>query len=268
MKQWQQLSPMSREVARAILKRARIRPAFTLDAVATTNVILDQLEFAVKESLKGLNKMAIFDLDNTIFIGRFIDKVAEKYDFKKELLDIVTTNQESYLITKLVARLLKGLNVSQLISVIEEIPIVPDAMEVISELKRRGYIVGIISDGYEFVAQHVANKIGADFVIANELEFSSSIATGEVKVPSHFAKTQKSRCNHNFCKSNVMFHLSEKYNIPLDNIIAIGDSEYDICMVKFVGIGVAFCTKNWDLHLVADKIIETHTLKPILDFAF
>ena len=267
MKQWQQLGQMSREVAKAILKRAKIRPAFSLDTVATTNVILDQMEFAVKESLKGLSKMALLDLDNTVFIGRFIDKVAEKYNFKKDLLDIVTTNQESYLITKMIARLLKGLNLSQLLSVVEEIPIVPDAAEVISELKRRDYIVGIISDGYEFVAQHVANKIGADFVIANELEFSNSIATGEVKVPSFFVKTQKSKCNHNFCKSNAMFRLSEKYNIPLDNVIAVGDSEYDICMIKFAGIGVAFCSGNQILNLVADKTIETRSLESILDFA-
>lgn len=267
MKAWHQLSPMSREVARAILKRAKIRPAFSLDSFATTNIILDQMEFAVKESLKGLGKLAVFDLDNTIFIGRFIDKVAEKHHFKKELLDIVTTNQESFLITKLVARLLRGLNVSRLIHVIEEIPLVPDAGEVVAELRNRGYIVGIISDGYEFVAQHVANKIGVDFVIANELEFSSSVATGEVKVPSYFAKTAQSRCQHNFCKSNVMFHLSEKYGIPVENIIAVGDSEYDVCMVKFAGIGVAFCSGHQVLNMVADKIIETRSLKPILDFA-
>src|SRR4030043_320482 len=40
MKQWQQLEPMAREVANAILKRARILPAFTLDALKTTSLIL------------------------------------------------------------------------------------------------------------------------------------------------------------------------------------------------------------------------------------
>ena len=267
MKQWQQLGKMSREVAGAILKRASIHPAFTLDTLESTKLILDQMEFAVKESLKGLKKMAIFDIDNTILMGRFIDKVAEKYNFRKELLDIVTTNQESFLITKLIARLLKGLDIAQLLSVVEEIPMVPDTIEVVCELKKRGYIVGVISDSYEFVAQHIKNKINADFVIANELEFSNGIATGEVKVPSYFAKTQKSRCNHNFCKSNVMLHLSEKYDIPPDNIIAVGDSEYDICILKYAGIGISFCSGNQILNAIADRTINIRSFKPILDFA-
>jgi len=267
MKQWQQLGKMSREVAGAILKRASIQPAFTLNTLESTKLILDQMEFAVKESLKGLKKMAIFDIDNTILMGRFIDKVAEKYNFRKEMLDIVTTNQESFLITKLIARLLKGLDIAQLLSVVEEIPMVPDTIKVVCELKKRGYIVGVISDSYEFVAQHIKNKINADFVIANELEFSNGIATGEVKVPFYFAKTQKSRCNHNFCKSNVLLHISEKYDIPPDNIIAVGDSEYDICMLKYAGIGISFCSANQILNAIADKTINIRSFKPILDFA-
>jgi glucosyl-3-phosphoglycerate synthase len=273
MKQWQQLGNMSREVAMAILKRARIRPDFTSDCAMTLNTletahaIFGQMGFAVKESLKDLKKMILFDLDNTIFIGRFIDKVAEKHNFQKELLDIVTVNQESFLITKLIARLLTGLNVSQILSVVEDIPLVTDTTEVISELKKRGYIVGIVSDGYEFVAQHVASKVGMDFVMANELEFSNGVATGEITIPSYSVKTDKSFCNHNFCKSNTLFYLSEKYDIPLDNIIAVGDSEYDICMVKYAGIGVAFCSHNRILNTVADKVIETKSFKPILDFA-
>jgi len=39
-----------------------------------------------------------------------------------------------------------------------------------------------------------------------------------------------------------MLKLVQKYDIPLGNIIAVGDSEYDICMVRFAGIGVAFCS--------------------------
>jgi len=267
MKQWQQLGKMSREVSSAILKRAKVHPVFTLDTLETTKIILDQMEFAVKESLKGLKKMAIFDMDNTILTGRFIDKVADVYHLKKEMLDVVTKNQESFLITKLIARLLKGLNIAELLSVAEKIPMVPDTTEVVCELKKRGYIVGIISDSYEFVAQHIRNKINADFVIANELEFSNGIATGEVKEPSCFAKTDKSRCNHNFCKSNVMFYLSEKYDIPPDNIIAVGDSEYDICILKYAGVGVAFCSGNQILNSIADRVIDVRSFKPILEFA-
>jgi HAD superfamily phosphoserine phosphatase-like hydrolase len=267
MKQWQQLAPMAREVSKAILARARLNPDFNLDTLQTTAIILDQMDMAVKESLIGLKKMFIFDMDNTILKGRYIYHAAEKFNFRRELLDIISNNQESYLITKLIAKLLKGLNFAQLIAAADELEIVEDAADVITELKKREYIVGIISDSYNFVAQHIANKIGAHFSIANELEFSESRATGEVKVLSYFMKTEKSRCNHNFCKSNALIDLSAKYNIPLSNIIAIGDSENDVCMVKHAGIGIAFCSESKLLNSVADKLVAERKFSSVLEFA-
>lgn len=267
MKQWQQLAPMAREVSKAILKRARLNPDFNLDTLQTTTMILDQMDIAVKESLIGLKKMLVFDMDNTILQGRFIYQAAEKFNFRKELLEIISNNNESFLITKMIAKLLKGLNVAQLIEVADGIALVEDAIEVVTELKKRGYVVGIISDSYNFVASHIANKIGAHFSIANELEFSKSVATGEVKVLSYFLKTEQSRCNHNFCKSNALLELSNKYNIPPANIIAVGDSENDICMVKYAGIGVAFCSDNKLLNSIADKVIMEKKFTSVLEFA-
>lgn len=267
MKQWQLLGPMAREVSRAILKRARLNPNFNLDMLQTTTMILDQMDLAVKESLVGLKKMAVFDMDNTILIGRFIYEAAETFHFRKELLEIISTNDESYLITKLIAKLLKGLGIDRLIAVADGMEMISDIVPVVEELKKRGYIVGVISDSYNFVAAHVANRIGAHFSVANELEFSRSKATGEVKVPSCFIKTSGSKCNHNFCKSNVLLHLSEKYDIPLSNIVAIGDSENDVCMVKHAGIGVSFCSENKLLNSIADKVIRERKFAPVLEFA-
>src|SRR3989339_662953 len=165
------------------------------------------------------------------------------------------------------ADLVKGKNIAHLLNVVEDIPIVPDAIDITKELKKRGYIVGIISDSYDCVANHIKNKIGADFALANELEFSQSIATGEIIIPSFFIKTDKSQCNHKFCKSNAMLQVADQYGIGLSNTIAVGDSEYDICMVRFAGIGVSFCSNNIVLNTIADQIIETKSFKPILDFA-
>jgi len=267
MKPWRELSKMSREVSRAILKRARTHPQFSLDSLETINIIRDQMELAIKETLLPLKKMIIFDMDNTLLEGRFIYEAARAFNFEKELIKILATNSESYLLTKLIAQHLKGLNLGQIVGVVDKIPLVSDAIETIQELKKRGYIIGMISDGYDGVVNHIRNKIGADFAIANELEFSNSLATGEVKVPSHFMRTDESKCNHHFCKSNVMLKLAQKYDMPLSNIIAVGDSEYDICMVRFAGIGVAFCSPNHILNSVADYRIDTRSFKPILDFA-
>jgi len=79
-------------------------------------------------------------------------------------------------------------------------------------------------------------------------------------------RSDKSRCNHNFCKTNAILHIAEKYDIDLSNIIAIGDSENDICMVKNVGIGVSFCSDNKVLNYTADKVIRERSFKLLLEF--
>lgn len=267
MKQWRELRKMSHDVSRAILKRTKTNPDFSLDSLETINIIRDQMELAIKESLLPLKKMIIFDMDNTLLQGRFVYEAAKEFAFEKELVQILATNSDSWLLTKLIAQNLKGLNIAQILSLVDKIALVPDTIEVISELKRRGYIIGIISDSYDVVAQHLRTGLNMDFAIANELEFSNSVATGEVKVPSYFIRSEESRCSHNFCKSNVMLKLSKKYDIPLGNIIAVGDGENDICMVRFAGIGISFCSSNFVLNNVADYRIDTKSFKDILDFA-
>lgn len=263
-KPWRQLIPMAKEVSRAILKRATNLSLYSLE---TINILSDQLELAVKETLSDIKKLIVFDMDNTLLLGRFIEEAAKVFNFYKEWINITTQNNEPFFIIKAVAKLFKGLKIEQLIEVLEKIPIVEDTFEVINELKRRGYITGIISDSYTCIANHIKNKIGCDFVLANNLEFSNNVATGEVKIPSFFLKIEQSLCNHLLCKSNAMIHMANSYGIPLSNVIAVGDSENDICMIKMAGIGVSFCSSNPTLNLVADKIIDKKTFKPLLEFA-
>jgi HAD superfamily phosphoserine phosphatase-like hydrolase len=163
--------------------------------------------------------------------------------------------------------LLKKKSIDEILGVVDEMSIVADAEYVVSELKARGYICGIVSDSYDVVTNHIKNKLGMDFSIANELEFSKSIATGEVKVPSYFFRTPESKCNHDHCKSNVMFRLAKEFSIDVKNIIGIGDSENDICMVRECGTGIAFCSQTSYLNLVADIIITEKSFRKILEVA-
>ena len=268
MQSWEQLAKMSREVSRAILKRAKRIEVRNLETLENISIIRTQMDYAIRESLIGLEKMIIFDMDNTLLEGSFITTAAEEFNFRDELIKIVTEYANPYTRTKSIARLLKNRSFDEILEVTDKIKIIDDAAYVIRELKKKGYICGIISDSYDVVTNHLKNKLKMDFSIANELEFSKSIATGEVKVPSAFMRNKHSKCNHDFCKSNVLFQLAEKYKIDIKNIIAIGDSENDICLIKESGIGIAFRSQNNYLNLVADTIISEKSFVQILDIAY
>lgn len=262
----EQLSKMAVEVTRAILKRAAILRQSNLEILENISIIRDQMDFAIKESLLGMKKMLIFDMDKTILHSSFIHTLAAKYKFKKQLISIISQNNNPYTRTKLIARLLKGLDIKQLLSTVDEIPVTEDFEKVINIFRNNGYVCGIISDSYDCITNHIVNKYGLDFSIANELEFSNGKATGEVKIPSVFIKDRKSNCNHDFCKSNAMREVAKRYRIDIKNIIAIGDSEPDICMIKDCGIGISFCSSNETLNLVAKKTISERSFAPLLEF--
>jgi len=268
-KPWQALKKMSREVATAIIAKAtqENKSQVTLEELQSFREIRDQMDFVIKNSVRGLEKMAIFDMDNTLLPGRFIDTCAGVYGFEKELLDLRNHHRDGVILTKNIARLMKGLKISEILAVTDAIPLVNDASDVIRQLKSKGYAVGIISDNYDVVVNHIKKKTGADFSFGNELEFSKNIATGEVKIPSFFFNNQQSICKHAFCKTNTLQYILKQYRIDINNTIVVGDSESDLCMVKNAGIGVAFCSNNQMLNFIADKKIEIHALNEILDFA-
>ena len=196
-------------------------------------------------------------MDNTVFRSSFIRAAARSFGFVQELNSIVKNHADNpFLRTKQIARLLKGRTIGELLEVAESMQVTPNLGLILSTLKEQGYITGIISDSYDCITNHVRNKYGFDFTISNELEFSKSIVTGEVKIPSVFVSNGKSSCRHDYCKLNALIAVCDRYQVELANTIVIGDGENDICCIKKAGIGVSFCATYEFLDSVADFIIK------------
>lgn len=266
MQSWRALSKMAKEVAATILDRAAQQPKgiANLRELKNLRVVRSQLERAINERLQHLNKLAIFDMDNTVLRGRFIDACATEFGFYDALLKTRSDVQDPVIMTKRIARLLKGHSRRELLAVADRIDLVDDAFDTVAELRQRGYIIGIVSDSYDFVAHHISRKIGADFALANELEFSGGVANGEVRIPSFFFRNPTSRCTHTLCKTNAVLELSHQYGIPLHQVVAVGDSLNDLCMIKKVGMGFAFCSDDERLNYSADHRICEPSFRAVL----
>lgn len=268
-KPWQALGKMSKEVAQAIIVKAATskNPNYNFEELGALKEIRSQMEFALERELGKLNKLVVFDMDNTILKGRFIDSCAEKFGFNAELMEIRSSETDSIILTKRIATLLKDKTIYELIAIADSIPIIYGTKEIVLELKGRGYIVGIISDSYDCITNHVRIKLGMDFSLSNELEFSKSICTGEVKIPSFLFHKSSSLCKHSLCKTNALLSILAKYNIKKENCIAIGDSMNDLCMIKLAGLGIAFCSKDELVNHHADVVISNPTFSGLLSLA-
>ncbi|MBK7883352.1 MAG: HAD-IB family phosphatase [Chitinophagaceae bacterium] len=256
MQPLEQLGKMSREVAAVILKKSRHTDENNYETLEHIQLIREQMEFAIRESSKEIRKIAIFDMDNTLLRGSFIHAAAEKFNFKKAVTEIITTQPNPFIRTKQIARLLKGKSISEILKVAEGIGITDNTQKIIGLLKENGFIVGIISDSYDCITNHFKNRFLFDFSLANELEFSKSIATGEVKIPSFFLPHEGNICNHEYCKTHALSHICSSFNVPVSDTLAIGDGENDMCILKKSGIGVSFCSTSKSLDDIADFVIK------------
>ena len=257
----EELGKMSKEVATVILKKSKNRGRNNFETLEHIQLIREQMDFAIRESSRRLKKIAIFDMDNTLLRGSFIYTAAARFGFEKELLEIVTTHANPFIRTKQIARLLKGRNISELLKLAEEIPLTPHTEELLDCLKENGFITGIVSDSYDCITGHLKNRLGFDFSLGNELEFSKSVATGEVKIPSFFLPHAASICNHEYCKTHALVHVCQKSGVPVADTLSIGDSENDICLLKKSGIGISFCSTNKIVDTVADLVIKEPDFK-------
>ena len=268
-KPWEALGKMSKEVSRAIIRKAHGQHSVELteEEVISLETINSEMNKVLKEQLAAFHKMIIFDMDDTLLKGRFIDECAKKFGFFPMLEDLRAKEKDPIILTKRIGLMLKGKTIDDMLNVVDNMEIIEDVKKVIKELKRKKYFVGIISNSYSLITNYIKQKIGADFSLANSLEFLEGRTTGEVNLPYYFFGSPESICGHSFCKTNALQHACEKYNVLLKNCIVVGDSIDDRCMVGHAGKGVAFCTNDELLEKMATRSIKEKSFESLLAMA-
>ncbi|HVZ96186.1 MAG TPA: HAD-IB family phosphatase [Chitinophagaceae bacterium] len=268
-KPWEALGKMSKEVARAIITKGQQQsPADAQEAeVKLLEEINREMYGVLRENFSFSNKMAIFDMDDTILCGRFIDACATQFGFSAKLEDLRAEENDAIILTKRIGLLLKGRTMDELLNVVHDMDMVEDIKDTVAALKQRGYLTGIISNSYSLITNYVAKNIGADFSYAKQLEFFEGKCTGEVFTPSYFYASPESICGHAYCKTNALQYVCEKYNVQFKNCIVVGDSEEDRCIIGNAGKGFAFCSKDEILKTIAYKKISQPGFKGILEYA-
>lgn len=155
----------------------------------------------------------------------------------------------------------------ELLNIVSGIEIIKDIRTVVEALKKKQYLVGIISHSYMLIANYVRQNIGGDFAYANQLDFYRGKATGEVNMPSYFFAAPESICGHAYCKTNALQYACDKYNVLLKNCIVVGGDREDRCILAHAGKGVAFCTEDELLEKIAYITIREKSLEPLLNIA-
>lgn len=202
-----------------------------------------------------IDKLVVFDMDGTLLVDRLIFSLADRFGFRRKLETIIEGSNPEYEKTRRIASLLKGISLQQFYHVLSLIPFSIGAETVVKELKKRGYILAIISDSYTLATEQLKKRLGFNYTIANELSLEDDKISGEVRMPLGWSKGEGECLKHSVCKLGALLHLAQKTGIPLRNCVAIGDNLSDVCMLEKAGLGIAFNPKHPKLERVADIVI-------------
>jgi phosphoserine phosphatase len=233
-----------------------------LIAAAKENGARDGVDTAVvsAELRQAKRKLLIMDVDSTLIQQEVIELLAA-YAGKRDEVAAVTEaamRGELDFAQSLHARVavLAGLPAAVVDSVRAEVKLSEGAAELVAAFKAAGHVVAVVSGGFNQILRPIAEDLGLDYWIANELEIVDGALTGKVlgDVIDRAAKEKYLR------------EWSAAEGIALEHTIAVGDGANDLDMLGAAGIGVAFNAKP-AVRAVADAAINMPYLDAVRHIA-
>ena len=198
-----------------------------------------QIELALLKSRPTLAKpgLLVMDMDSTVIAVECIDEIARLAGVGEQVSSVTAKAMRGELdfAQSLTERVgcLKGADVAILEQVKNALPIMPGIPALIKELRNAGWKLAIASGGFTYFADYLGERLGLDFTIANLLGTQDGLLTGEVDGQIVDAQT----------KADTLLKLAEKWNIPKQQTIALGDGANDLVMMQAAGLGVALHAK-------------------------
>src|SRR3984885_1896113 len=205
--------------------------------LATAHDLKIDIAFQRESIFRRNRRLFAFDMDSTLIEGEVIDELAKLAGAADEVVKITESAmrgeiefQESF--RRRVA-LLRGLKETRVRELLDTIPLVEGAEQLIGTLKILGYKTAILSGGFNFFAQHLQRRLGIDYVFANDLDIVDGVVSGEVRTPI----VDGAR------KAELLREIARLENISLDQVVAVGDGANDLPMLRIAGMGIAFRAK-------------------------
>ena len=200
----------------------------------------------------------VLDVDSTLIQQEVIELLANRVGVMPEVKKITDLAMAGHLDFEqsLVQRvsLLRGLSTDVFTQVRQEIQFTPGAKELVAAVHSLGGKVGAVSGGFSQVLDGLAEEIGLDYWLANELEVSSGLLTGLIVGAVVDAES----------KSRALMNWAKDAGIAIDQTIAIGDGANDVEMLKAAGLAIGFRPKEV-LREYADIVIEENSLLPVIE---
>lgn len=195
------------------------------------------IAFQADNIFRRSRRLVCFDMDSTLIQTEVIDDLAYRAGVGEKVSAITESAMRGEIDFKesFIQRvaLLKGLDESVMKEIAENLPLTEGAERLFKTLKQYGYKTAILSGGFNYFGNYLKNKLGVDYVFANELEIIDGKLTGK-----HLNEIVDGKR-----KAELLKLLAFKEDIHLEQVIAVGDGSNDLPMLQLAGLGIAFHAK-------------------------
>ncbi len=205
-------------------------------------------------------RLICFDMDSTLIRTEVIDELADRAGGGDQVRAITESAMrgeidfsESF---KRRVALLKGLDVSVMQEIAENLPITEGVERMMSVLKRSGYKTAILSGGFTYFGEYLKRRFGFDYVYANELEIGD-----DGKLTGRYVGDIVDGNR----KKELLKLIAQVENINIAQTIAVGDGANDLPMLSTAGLGIAFHAKP-KVKAEASQSISTIGIDGVLYF--
>ncbi|MDO4771914.1 phosphoserine phosphatase SerB [Porphyromonas sp.] len=196
------------------------------------------ISFQQESMFRRMRRVICFDMDSTLIKTEVIDELAMRAgvgDKVKAITESAMRGEidfnESFI--QRVA-LLKGLDISVMKDIAENLPIMDGVDRTMRILKKVGFKIAILSGGFTYFGKHLQSKYGIDYVYANELEVDEDgKLTGR-----HLGDIVDGKR-----KAELLKLIAQVEKVDIRQTVAVGDGANDLPMITTAGLGIAFHAK-------------------------
>ena len=217
------------------------------------------ISFQEDSMYRRMRRLICFDMDSTLIETEVIDELAIRAgvgDQVKAITEAAMRGEidfcESF---RQRCALLKGLDVSVMQEIAENLPITECVDRLMRILKKVGFKIAILSGGFTYFGNFLKQKYNIDYVYANELEIENGKLTG-----NHVGDIVDGKR-----KAELLRLIAQVENVDIRQTVAVGDGANDLPMISIAGLGIAFHAKP-KVKATAKQSISTIGLDGILYF--
>ncbi len=214
------------------------KSAFQKELMALSSDSGMDFSFQKDDMYRRMRRLICFDMDSTLIQAECIDELARRHGVYDKVAAITERAmrgeidfKESF--TERVA-LLKGLDVSVMKDIAENLPITEGTDRLMSVLKTCGYKIAILSGGFTFFGEYLQRKYGIDYIYANELEIGE-----DGKLTGRYVGDVVDGRR----KADLLKLIAQTEKVNIAQTIAVGDGANDLPMLLEAGLGIAFHAK-------------------------